>query len=298
MLRQLRCGVIFAFFLVVLLTGVARAQDFPSPTGFVNDYAGLLSPEGKAQLENRLVRLERETSAEVAVVTVVSLEGDSIEDYAASLFKEWGIGKKDKDNGVLFMVALTERKTRIEVGYGLEAVLTDGRAGRILDNKVLTNFREGDYEAGIIVGAIAIENYLRDGSPPTLLEENPLQHLFNEPDFIEPLMVGLGIITIYLAGFMARSKSIWLGGIWGFIVGIVLGLAWGKLAGLILFPILLTGLGLYLDYLLSRNYRELRSLGKSTGWAQTWGGFSGGGSSGGFHYGGGSSGGGGSSRGW
>ncbi|OGO23892.1 MAG: hypothetical protein A2Z28_05140 [Chloroflexi bacterium RBG_16_51_9] len=309
MLRQFRFGLILASLLAVLTASAVFAQDFPQPTGnLVNDFAGLLSPAGKAQLESRLLQLEKDTTDEVAVVTIASLEGDSVEDYASRLFEKWGIGKKGKDNGVLFLVAPTERQMWIEVGYGLEPVLTDGRAGRILDNEVLPSFRDGDYEAGITKGVIAIEGYLRKGTPPTALEENPVRRVASKADFLPSLLIGLGIVTVYLAGFMARSKkSIWLGGIWGFVMGAVLGLVTGGLLGLILFPIGLTGLGLLLDLVLSRNYRALKSTEQSTGWANTWGGFRGpyggfgggfGGGGGGFHFGGGMSGGGGAGRGW
>ena len=243
-MKKLRFGVILGCLLAVLLTGVALAQDFPSPTGnLVNDFANVLSPGAETQLENRLLQLEKDTSAEVSVVTIVSLGDENIDDYAVGLFEKWGIGKKGKDNGVLFVVAVNERKVRIEVGYGLEAVLTDGRAGRILDSKVLPSFRDGNYETGIFAGVISIENYLREGALPSPLEDNSVQKLF-KPDFLAPILIGLGIVTVYLAGFTARSKSsIWLGGIWGAVVGIVLGLATGKLLGLILVPLGLAGVG-------------------------------------------------------
>jgi len=305
-LRQLKFSIALAILVAILLTGVAFAQDFPQPTGrLVNDFAGVLSPGAEAQLENRLLQLEKDTTDEVAVVTVVSLEDSPIEDYASELFQKWGIGKKGKDNGVLFIVAPNERKVWIEVGYGLEPVLTDGRSGRILDNEVLPGFREGDYETGITNGVIAIEGYLR--TPLAPLQDNPVRRAVSTADFLPPLLIGLGIASIYIFGFMARSKSIWLGGIWGGGVGAVLGLVAGGLLGLILFTIGLTGLGLFLDWLLSRNYKATKSLGHSTGWGSTWGGFRGpyggfGGGSfgggGGFHFGGGASGGGGAGRGW
>ena len=91
--------------------------------------------------------VEQQTTAEIAVVTVPSLDGMTVEEYASRLFKAWGIGKKGRDNGVLVLVAPTEHKMRIEVGYGLEAVLPDGLAGQIVRTECLPRFKEGDYAA-------------------------------------------------------------------------------------------------------------------------------------------------------
>ena len=300
-MKRVRGIVFIAVLLAALAGGVVYAQSFPSPVGYVNDFANLLTPSTETAMEAQLTRLERETTAEVAVVTIISLENESLEIYANDLFNSWGIGKKDKDNGVLFLIALADRQTRIEVGYGLEPIITDGRAGRILDNEVIPSFKNGDYETGIQAGVDAIEAYIREGTSPSFPEDNPLQNFLNNKDFVLPVAIGLGVATIYLAGFMARSKSIWLGGIWGFIVGVITGLMWGKLAALIGLPIGLTGLGLLLDWWLSRNYKANRASGRSTGWTQTWGGFSSGSHSGGSSFGGfggGHSGGGGAGRGW
>jgi uncharacterized protein len=281
-------------FLVV--TGTVVAQTFPEPQGHVNDFASLLSAQGKQQLEDQLSRLEQETTIEIAVVTVNSLEGTTVEDYANRLFEKWGIGKKGKDNGVLLLVAKEERKVRIEVGYGLEAVLTDSRAGRILDNDVVPQFKQGNYEKGITDGVIAIETLLRYGTPPEPLEENPVKDIF---DAIFSVVIFISIAGVYLLGFMARSKSVWLGSIFGAVAGVIIGLTIGGLIPLIVSPIVSAGFGAGLDFILSRNYRNRKASGSPTSWHKSWGGFSGGGSSGGFGgFGGGMSGGGGSSRGW
>jgi uncharacterized protein len=277
----------------------AVAADFPKPVGFVNDFAYLLQESTISRLESQLVALEKDTTAEVAVVTVDNLEGSSIEQYAADLFAAWQIGKKDKNNGVLFLIAYTEHKARIEVGYGLEPVITDGRAGRILDNEVIPYFKNDDYDQGVINGVNAIENYIRDGSPPTAAEENPVQGLMQGFHVSGVLLIGLGIATIYVLGFMARTKSIWLGGIWGIIWGLVLGFGFGNLLAIILMPIGLGAFGTFLDAIMSRNYKSRSSGGMPTGWFSSWGGFNGGGGGGGFGgFGGGTSGGGGASRGW
>jgi uncharacterized protein len=286
-------------------TSLVGAQNFPDYMGYVNDYAGLLSPAAKTQLDARLTQLEKDTTAEVAVVTVKSLEGDSVDDYAVRLFEKWKIGKKGKDNGVLFLVALDDRKMRIEVGYGLEPVITDGRAGRIRDNDVIPRFKQGDYEGGILAGVDSIEKYVRDGTPPAPLEENPVKSALGDSVAV---LFFLSMITIYLSGFMARSKNVWLGGLWGAAAGAVLGLTIGGLAALVISTLFFTGLGLLTDFILSRNYQSALANGKDTDWHKTGGGFwgsggfgggGGGGGGGGFGgFGGGGSGGGGASGGW
>lgn len=297
-MKRVLYPVLLAISLLGLSSGVVLAQTFPRPTGFVNDFAGVLPVDGRNYLEARLQNLERSTSAELVVVTLVSLEEDAtMQEYAAGLFSDWGIGKSDKDNGVLFIMSLTDREVWIEVGYGLEPVITDGRAGRILDNEVIPSFQDGDYEEGITAGVTVLEEYIRNGVPPSLIEENPIQGLIDNFSLPEPLVIFIGIITIYILGYMARTKSIWLGGIWGFILGLLLGLGFGKLWLIILLPVVLGIFGTLLDIVLSRNYKALSSSGRSTGWYASGGGFSSGGSGfGGF--GGGSSGGGGAGRGW
>ncbi len=279
-MKRIWLAVILCLSALILTAGAAFAQTFPPPQGFVNDFADLLPDQLETELETELARFEQETTSEIAVVTIESLEGLTIEDYAVRLFESWGIGKKDKDNGVLFIVAKTEHKVRIEVGYGLEGIITDGRAGRILDEAVIPSLRQNDFATGIENGVRAIEKYIKDGSPPAPLEDNPVNEFWD--DYFALLFV-LAFVTIYLFDYMARSKSVWLGGIWGFIVGIVVGLAIG-------------GLGTGLDYLFSRNYKKRQKEGKSTSFWASRGGFSSGGHSGGF--GGGHSGGGGASRGF
>jgi uncharacterized protein len=301
--RRLFRAILLALLLTVIAgTALVSAQTFPDLVGYVNDYAALMTPQGKAQLDAKLAQLEKDTTAQVFVATVKSLEGDTIEDYAVRLFEKWKIGQKDKNNGVLLLVALNERKVRIEIGYGLEPIITDGRAGRIRDGEILPRFKKNDYEGGITAGAAAIEQYIRAGTPPAPLEENPVKSAFGG---FQIAFFILTFITVYMFGFMARSKSIWLGGAWGAVAGVILGLTIGGIAALIATPLIFMGLGLLTDFLLSRNYQKMTAAGQSTDWHRSWGGFWGGGGGGfgggggGFGGGGGGmSGGGGASGGW
>ncbi len=141
-------------------------------TGYVNDFAGVFRPEQRQDLEQFLAEVERKTTSQVAVVTVPSLEGNEIQDFANRLFERWGIGRKGKDKGVLLVAAIQDRKAWIEVGYGLEPVIPDARAGRILDEYVIPYFKQGDFGGGLSEGARAIAGIIAqeagvqlDGAP-------------------------------------------------------------------------------------------------------------------------------------
>jgi uncharacterized protein len=149
--------------LSILLAGVwaaaprARAEPtFPELTGRVVDQAALLSAGAEASLAGQLEGYEQSTGRQLVVVTVTSLQGYSIEDYGYQLGRNWGIGEKDKNTGVLLIVAPNERRVRIEVGYGLEGILTDALSHQIIQDVILPRFKDGNSEQGIIQGAGAI----------------------------------------------------------------------------------------------------------------------------------------------
>jgi uncharacterized protein len=138
---------------------------FPDYHGFVNDYTNTMSKDWKSKTEQLVAKVERETKCEIAVAVIDNLKGLTIEDYAVRLFEKWGIGKKDKDNGVLLLVSMDERELRIEVGYGLEGVITDIEAKNLIDNVIVPRFKENNYDSGIYNGVVAIANkiYLEQG---------------------------------------------------------------------------------------------------------------------------------------
>ncbi|MBI2916864.1 MAG: TPM domain-containing protein [Chloroflexi bacterium] len=291
---------------MLVAAGGAFAQGLPEPSGFVNDFADLLAPDVEASLEQALRDLEQETTVELTVVTVSDLGGDSVEGYAVRLFERWGIGKKGTDNGVLLLVARDERRVRIEVGYGLEPYLTDSHAGRILDTEVMPDFRKDDYSLGIIKGARAIAQAINDSTyqPGSVRARPRFEQVTTSLADKLWLLFPLGAFSVYLLAYMARTKAIWLGGIWGAVVGGTLGWAIGGLL-LIVLGVLAAGvLGLFLDAALSSAYRYQATSGRQTSWRHTRGGFSGAGrggwtGGGGFGgFGGGRSGGGGASRGF
>lgn len=198
-------GWIVLLVCVILAAGPASAFQPPFLSGRVNDEAGIIPPDVRESLEQKLKGLEERTTSQMAVLTVESLEGLSIEDYSIQVAEAWKLGVKGKDNGVLFTVARGDRKMRIEVGYGLESVLTDARCGRILDNLVRPAFRAGDFGRGIEAGVDAVLATL-EGSPPAEAEESALMIPGSQPpvDWLGMLIGGVVfLVVIGLFSFLA-----------------------------------------------------------------------------------------------
>ncbi len=144
----------------------AFAVDVPFLTGRVTDNAQILSDETRKTVTASLKAHEEKTTNQIAVLTVSSLEGVSIEEYATAVFNTWKLGQKGKDNGILLIVAPKDRKMRIEVGYGLEGTMTDGIAGSIIRNVMTPLFKSNDYDKGIDEGVRAMINVLEGGQAP------------------------------------------------------------------------------------------------------------------------------------
>jgi uncharacterized protein len=157
--RLARCRWAVAGVLLLALAAVAAAalKIPPAPAGRINDYAGALTAPERERLEQRLAARERGSSNQVVVAIFRSLEGESLEDFSIRLAQAWRIGQKGLDNGVIFLVFLDDRKMRIEVGYGLEATLTDAIASSIIRTEVAPRFREGRVADGVSAGIDAID---------------------------------------------------------------------------------------------------------------------------------------------
>ncbi len=144
-------------FLILILTfAVSLFSSVPKLKGRVNDYAGLLTTQQVMDLETLLFNYEQKTSAQIALLIIKSLNGSDIERYSMKVVEKWKLGQKDRDNGVLLLVALKEKKLRIEVGYGLEGIITDLKAGYIIRKIIVPYFKQGDYYQGIYKGLSAI----------------------------------------------------------------------------------------------------------------------------------------------
>ncbi len=192
--------------LLLCVAGVARADDQAVPylSGRVNDNAGILSSSTISRLEQILKAEEDSTSNQIAVLTINTLDGGSLEDYSMKVVETWKLGKKGKDNGVLLLVVKDDRKVRIEVGYGLEGVLTDAVCNTIIRRAIIPEFKSGDYDAGVTAG---VENIIAaiggefqgEGSSDT--DGGPV------------LVTALVILMVIASAFgrLAR-RGIWFGG--------------------------------------------------------------------------------------
>ena len=149
------------------------AQTFPELSGRVVDQAQILSPEQEMQLTQKLEAVEQASSRQLVVATIASLEDHPIEDYGYQLGRHWQLGQSEANNGMILLVAPTERKVRIEVGYGLEPIMTDALAHQIIQQQILPRFRENDYAGGISAGADAIIAQLQ--APPEQAEQRALE---------------------------------------------------------------------------------------------------------------------------
>ncbi|NJM50595.1 MAG: methanol dehydrogenase, partial [Sphingomonadales bacterium] len=138
-----------------------HAQDFPKLTGRVVDQADLLSPDEEQALNAKLKKLEDESQRQLVVATISDLQGYDIADYGWRLGEQWGIGDKERDDGMILIIAPNERKMRIEVGQGLEAILPDILAGRIIRDDITPYFKRGDYVGGINAGTDKIITQLQ-----------------------------------------------------------------------------------------------------------------------------------------
>lgn len=204
----------------LLFFSFAFSQNYPSPAGAVNDFAGLLNSAEQQELEQNLRSFFDRTGAAVVVATFDSLAGIPIEDFGVGLFEKWKIGKKGLDNGLLIVIAKAEKKIRFEVGYGLEPVLPDGRCGEIIRTEMAPHFKSGDYSGGIFTGVAAVEeildHYFATGELP--------KPASGPADWLPVILVIFAggivlffVITAARKGAVSgyRSRGVWGGFWWG-----------------------------------------------------------------------------------
>ncbi len=313
-------AALLAALLALASTVAAQPVEVPYLTGRVVDNAELLSPDTRRRLTETLRRHEQKTGNQVVVLTVPTIKGESIEEYAVRVFEQWKLGQQGKDNGVLVVIVPRDRSMRIEVGYGLEGVLTDAHASRIIRNVMTPRFRKGDFSDGVARGVDAVTAQL-EGRPATAGQERPESG--KKSEFIKA--PGLALHEKVLFGAFIFGII----GLFTFIGVVTPGMGWFLYFFLIpfwaMFPVVIFGSGItfyvLLAYLIgfpiakilvsrSDAYRraaeEIRKKGVARIGGFTIGGAGGSGwssrgswsSGGGFSGGGGSSGGGGASGSW
>lgn len=160
MKRILACAAAVILAVTLCLAAAAEVAYQPTAQFFVNDFANVLSAQTEQEIVELGRALQQQTGAQAVAVTVPSLDGQSVEDYAIDLANSWGIGQAEENNGVLILIAVEERKLRIEVGLGLEGALPDGKTGRIMDEYMTPPLRQNDYSAGMLEGYRAVASQI------------------------------------------------------------------------------------------------------------------------------------------
>jgi uncharacterized protein len=219
---------------VLMLTMAVHAEPVSQlhPTGYVNDYAHVLQPNTVAQIEGVCQQIDQKAHAQIAVVTINSLDGADIESYSVDLFKSWGIGDKSTNRGVLILYAIKDHRARIEVGYGLEPILPDGKVGSF-QREAIPLMRSGDYSAALLLvtnrvaGVIAQDAKIEipNVPPPATIPPSESPHSFSLGGIIAFVVILLIILCTPLRGvlfwlllsqvFGGRSEGGWGGGGFG-----------------------------------------------------------------------------------
>jgi uncharacterized protein len=238
--------IVCVIVMVMLLPHLAFALEVPQLRGRVNDYANMLSPGASQRLEQALADFERSDSTQIVVLTVNSLEGESLEEYSIKVAEAWRIGQAKLDNGAILLVAKQERKIRIEVGRGLEGVLTDLVSGRIIRGDISPYFKKNDFDAGIAAGVSSIMQVVRGeykAQPRDLKQgKKSAEPVYTLLVFLLVAVVFLGSYSKYLGGAAGAAGLSLIGfltfpglgililallGAAGFVLGLVITLLFG-----------------------------------------------------------------------
>ena len=222
--------------LAALLASAAFGLDTSKlkPTGYVNDFAHALDAGSRQRLEAYCANVERTTGVQIAIVLVDSLEDDPIEDVANRLYREWGIGKKGKDEGILLLLAVKDHKQRAEIGYGLEPIVPDGYAGGVLRG-IRPILRQGNYGGALLAAAQQIGSHIGQAKGVDLGEERPLTRERRAPQRLGspwPLLIGGFFLLMWIIGrFSGGGRGGGGGAGTGLLTGMILGNMMGRGGG-------------------------------------------------------------------
>jgi uncharacterized protein len=192
--------IVVLFFLFLFQPLLSYALDVPTLQGYVNDYAQMISPGAKARLTGELKAFEQSDSTQVIILTVPTLEGETIDGFGIKVAEAWKIGQKDKANGIIIVVGKQERKIRIEVGRGLEGKLTDLLAGRIVDLVIAPRFKRGDFDGGFTAGVSALIDATRGEFKADVKPK--AKKTRGGPSFFTLLIIGL--VALLFIGSLSR----------------------------------------------------------------------------------------------
>jgi len=186
--------ILLALLGILLVPSLTQALNVPDYKNWVNDFANVIDDQTEATLNQRISEFEQKTSNEIAVVTIPSLVDESLEGFSIKLAEKWKVGKEDKDNGIILLFAIKEKKVRLEVGYGLEGVINDAKAGRILDDYVVAFRNEGNYTKAAESG---VEGIIKNiGEEPWTKEQSNQISIY-----VILLIIGLVVLVIIGASF-------------------------------------------------------------------------------------------------
>ncbi len=191
-----KCKALFFLFILFFFPFSVEAVVKPTNDFYVNDYAQILTSQTKEYLMKKSITLQKKSGIQIVVTTVKNLEGKSIEDYSLEFARTAGIGNKEENNGILILIAYQERELRIEVGYGLEGIITDGKAGRIRDNDMIPSLKKNDWDSGIKNGYDAIYQEIVKAKNLNLEESDSTvnDNLLQEANKYAYLGIGIGLV--------------------------------------------------------------------------------------------------------
>lgn len=214
-----------------LLLSNAWAVDWKAlkPEGYVSDFAKVIDPESRAQLEQYAAKVKAVTGAELALVTIPSLEGEPVEDVGNTIFRAWGVGEKGKNNGVLLLLAVGDRRMDLETGYEIEPIIPDGMAGSIL-REMRPALRQNHYGEALLQGAHTVGQAIAQAKGVSLDAARPPRRIREQPHHSIPwpvLLGGLGMLFFLLRG-SRNARYYRRGGDGGFLPGLILGQMAGR----------------------------------------------------------------------